>query len=844
VSAVKILSSSDILAKGDGFTTLLQHTDDSVFVLDYLLSSTEKVLKNWCLRNGRSYHEFSSGLRLAQSYHDLGKATKKWQNEIRKITPNLPPHAPYSGYLLYHDKQFQNLKNPNFFFAVISHHALLSESSWNNLGQPDTIIADAVVEINQKFGHSLLLDKSLWNNRNLFNTFLDGFRRNRDNSQSDENRSLWGETPVNTKSKAEYCLLLSLLTTSDGIASKFENKQIKDTEREQKLHELFPSSGTIFNTLKGIEHGIDLSDIQKEVFNHCLKSTDPVDLTKPLRLEAPCGEGKTRAALIWAKKMFEMDIINRVIFTLPTQTTTNNMVGEFEEEYKIPPSWIGIYHSEVMSFLLDKSESENDSAEEIKYWNTFYSRPFNISTIDHLLLSLVNGYKYAPRAFGNIQNSLVIIDELHYYDRHTVGMIECLCKVLRHLHIPHILMSATIPDSIKKQFTTDYVCLQSNGTDDYGKVKTPFRFQYHPASIITDEEISSEFLNLVALNRDLNIGIIVNTVRKSKKIYLKLKDAVPQAQILLYNAEFIRKDRPIKEKILRIFGKRAKSESSKSLSSEEIELCKRYGYDPEKKLIFIGTQVAEISLNLSFDVMISDLAPVDALIQRAGRLHRRESVSMSTHCTCSQCTKIGPGHEYRFHVFDTGEKCLPYYDGSPNQFLMKEIIDLTRNEVKADPLYSFKQGIAMMNRAYQNQAFFEGFNSNISFWTPFKEDLIFGKGPVKSEDDGGQLRIITRLIDRVKYPVLPFDFVCNGKVVSVEEFFEQIFSNEHFLSKEGSLNFRGLNEISKYMINVSPAKDIHEFQDSRYDNRIRKHIRVVDRKYRFDFGLQEYETVI
>ena len=643
--------------------------------------------------------------------------------------------------------------------------------------------------------------------------------------------------------------MLSLLTASDGIASKFEEEGIEETERGKKLQEWFPSSRIVFNSLKGIGDGIDLSDIQRDVVDLSSKATTLSYLTKPLRLEAPCGEGKTLAALLWAKKLFEHDIINKVIFTLPTQTTTNNMVREFEEEYHIPSSWIGVYHSEVMSFLLGKSETESNSAEDfpintIKYWNTFYSKPFNISTVDHLLLSLVNGYKYAPRAFGNIQNSLVIIDELHYYDRHTVGMIECLCKVLRHLQIPHILMSATIPEAIKKKFSNDYFCLQSKGTDDHGKEKTPFRFQYHQGRIITDDTVSSEFLNLVTTHHDLNVGIIVNTVGKSKKLYLKLKEKFPESQILLYNAEFIRKDRPVKEKILRIFGKCAKGGSFEKVNSEEIELCKKNGYDPKMKIIFIGTQVAEISLNLSFDVMISELAPIDALIQRAGRLHRRESTSVSTQCTCHQCTKIGHEHEYRFHVFDTGEKCLPYYDGSPNEHLMKEIIDLTRNEVKKDPLYSFKQGIAMINNVYQNQAIFEGFDSNNAFWKQFKEDLIFGKEPFKSEEEGGQLRIITRLIDRVKYSVLPLDFVYNNEIVSVEEFFEKIFSNKKFLSNDGSLNFRGFNEISKYMINISPANDIHEFQDTVYCNRIRKPIRIVDRKYRFDFGLQDFEAVI
>jgi len=100
-----------------------------------------------------------------------------------------------------------------------------------------------------------------------------------------------------------------------------------------------------------------------------------------------------------------------------------------------------------------------------------YSKPFNISTIDHLLLSLVNGFKYAPRAFGNILNSLIIIDELHYYDQHTIGMVGCLCEILRRLKIPHIIMSATIPAQIKEKFDNEYQKIQSSGRDNKGNEK-------------------------------------------------------------------------------------------------------------------------------------------------------------------------------------------------------------------------------------------------------------------------------------------------------------------------------------------------------------------------------------
>ena len=466
------------------------------------------------------------------------------------------------------------------------------------------------------------------------------------------------------------------------------------------------------------------------------------NLSKPLRIEAPCGEGKTLAALLAAKKLLKENIINKVIFTLPTQVTTNNMVQEFEEEYKIPREWIGIYHSEVMNFLIETSDNEEESDFSLssqKFWNLIYSKPFNISTIDHLLLSLVNGFKFAPRAFGNILNSLVVIDELHYYDSHTIGMVECLCEILRRLKIPHIVMSATIPHQIKNKFDEGYTKIQSSGKDNNGHEKSPFIFEYHDAPIEDNEEIF-EILNDA---EGLNVGIIVNTVPKSKKLFEKLKSKFPERQILLYNAQFMRKDRPKKEHILRIFGKNI----FEDLTEEEIEFCKEYDFDPNRPIIFVGTQVAEISLNVSFDMILSDLAPLDALIQRGGRLHRKRSFNNTKDCECLQCKRLNSEHIYKFHVFETGEFCWPYHTKEDNMGLMKEVIDNTRVQILNNLEFTFKTGIKMMDEVYKNEKMFSGFNAYTSFWDAYTEDLIFGKPPSRDEEKGGQLRINTRTLN-------------------------------------------------------------------------------------------------
>lgn len=841
---MKTLSSYKILAKSDGCTTLDQHTEDCTSVLHYLLSTNKEVLKNWCNRNGVDFEKFQLGAELATHYHDFGKATEKWQEEARKEVSHLPPHAPYSGYFLSQENKCKDLDDCIIpFLTAISHHSLLTESSWSNLEYPSEFTRERLEhlkEFNKKSGFTL---PSLYRH---WNDYFELFRGYQKNCQRSEFRSLWDKNkPINTLFKARYCLMLSLLTTSDGIASRFEEDNISKSDRSNKLNEWFPSPKMVYEKIKNVEGEKELTDIQKDILGLFSPSSCLNGNIKPVRIEAPCGEGKTLAALMYAKGLFKNEMINRVIFVLPTQTTTNNMFFEFENEYGIPSEWIGIYHSEVMSFLIEKEKGEDNSSDAFpihdqKYWSVFYSKPFNISTIDHLLLSLVNGYKYAPRAFGNIQTSLVVIDEIHYYDAHTIGMIECLCKILKDLKIPHILMSATIPEQVKEKFKQDYLKKRSTGLDINGIEKQPYKFRYHKEPIYDSENevYSNAFIDLIRNSPSLNIGIIVNTIAKSKDIFSELKSKFTKRQILLYNSEFMRKDRPIKENILRKFGKGINTE----LKNGEIDYCKKFGFDPNESVIFVGTQVAEISLNISFDLLISDLAPMDSLIQRGGRLHRRQSIFIAKECSCKQCKRLDLDHEYNLHIFDTGKLCYPYYTSEDDE-LMREVIENTRKEIVSEPIYTFENGIKMMNAVYKNENLFKGFNPHVSFWDPYKEDIIFGKKPFRDEEKGGQMRIMTRIIDSQKFDVLPQIFEYENEEIPAGNFIQKIHTDNRFV-KKGKLNSYGINEISKHLLKISPKRYfiLNHGEENYIDSY--KFIRVVNQTYTLESGLQDLDCII
>ena len=173
---------------------------------------------------------------------------------------------------------------------------------------------------------------------------------------------------------------------------------------------------------------------------------------------------------------------------------------------------------------------------------------------------------------------------------------------------------------------------------------------------------------------------------------------------------------------------------------------------------------------------------------------------------------------------------------------MKEIIDGTRNEVISEPIYTFNKGMKMMDNVYANDEFFGGFYPHGSFWQAYSEDLIFGREPYREEENGGQMRIMTRIIDRQKFDVLPQIFEYENEEISAENFVQKIHANNKFV-KNGKLNSIGINEISKHLLKISSRKYFSTNQGEEDLIKVHKFIRVVNQCYNFEYGLQGFDNI-
>ena len=385
-----------------------------------------------------------------------------------------------------------------------------------------------------------------------------------------------------------YCLLLSLLVEADHLASGGHSP---DLPLISPPH--VPGA---------------LSNFQVESRNA---------LAQTLCVLAGCGSGKTAMALERAARLASQHKIDRIVLCLPTRFTSNSLLRDMvnPELYNYAQADVGLVHSEALMVLRetygqsdensfpDSSDEQAETPEGRAAKSVRYEHAITISTVDHLLMSLYHGYKFADRAFGNLLSSLVVFDEVHAYDTTTLNAIREGQKVLERYQVPTLFMSATLPSTRRTFFNLDSKQTVIESDNPF------FPFQAEPldAPLTTGKgfRLTATPTARAALRdaSDLKLAVYVNQIERAKALSRAAKDELPNTPIFCYHSELAPNDRrKLEEKVLQAFKR-------------------------DEPMVLIATQAAELSLNISAERMITELAPADTIVQRAGRLHRRGLMS-------------------------------------------------------------------------------------------------------------------------------------------------------------------------------------------------------------------------
>lgn len=347
-------------------------------------------------------------------------------------------------------------------------------------------------------------------------------------------------------------------------------------------------------------------------------------------IEAPMGEGKTEAALFLMERWNVNLGKNGAYIALPTQANANQMftrVLRFLREASYGKSTnLTLVHGHASmsdSYIQLKVKGSKGIDVSATEWFDYRRRgllsSFGVGTIDQALLSVIPSKYFFVRLFG-LAGKTVIIDEVHAYDLYTSTILDKMLEWLSSLGSNVILLSATLTDRRCRELLKAYsgkdqeIALQypriSYSTNSTGSLGFPSAKQtgernQSPVAIRwCKSDISANLDDLVAKMSDGGcVAIICNTVRRAQDVYQTILESTDDSSIdlQLFHSRFMFKDR-----------KRI-----------ENECFKKYGRDREaKKSILVATQVIEQSLDLDFDLMITEVAPVDLILQRIGRLHR------------------------------------------------------------------------------------------------------------------------------------------------------------------------------------------------------------------------------
>ncbi|MGI0809733.1 CRISPR-associated helicase Cas3' [Pseudomonas aeruginosa] len=345
-----------------------------------------------------------------------------------------------------------------------------------------------------------------------------------------------------------------------------------------------------------------------------------------LLVEAPMGEGKTELAFLAHLRLQAANGHRGLYVALPTQATGNALFKRaltFLEQFADGPLDIQLVHggsamNEEVRHLrgIDHSPGESLSASA---WFSQRKRPllsaYGVGTVDQALFAALNVKHHFVRLWG-LGNRVVVLDEVHAYDTYTSGLIAALLRWLKALGCSVVLMSATLPlarraelllawgvaaDAVPELTYPRLLLADQGGVrgESFGARELA---PIHLAGL--DESLDA----LVATAADLLVGggcgaLIVNTVDRAQQLYTALRQRLgDDVTLLLFHARF----------------------SANLRAEREHQVLAAFGAEGERpaRALLIATQVAEQSLDIDFDFMLSDLAPVDLLLQRAGRLHR------------------------------------------------------------------------------------------------------------------------------------------------------------------------------------------------------------------------------
>lgn len=358
-----------------------------------------------------------------------------------------------------------------------------------------------------------------------------------------------------------------------------------------------------------------------ELFEHQRKASQ---IEGSALLIAPTGSGKTEAALLWASRQAHNGTLPRLFYALPYQASMNAMLLRLQESFG--DEHVGLQHGRALlamyRMLMEREYDSRQAAKQARWAKNLAELNFQSVRVfsPYQMLKGMYRLKGYEAMLSDYHNAAFVFDEIHAYEVKRLAMILKAIEYLhRHYHARFIVMSATFPSLIKKwlQEALDSPAEISAASDVFQK------FQRHRLQLLSGELLADSNLRQIAetARAGKSVLVVCNLVDRAQTAFRELqarlsKDGIP---VELLHGRFNMRDRSAKERLIR--------DATGSTSQNR------------RSIVLVATQVVEISLDIDLDTIFTDPAPLEALVQRFGRINRqRKQTDLApVHVYCEPC---------------------------------------------------------------------------------------------------------------------------------------------------------------------------------------------------------------
>lgn len=523
--------------------TIEQHTDK-------LLECAKVLYDLGYIKSEQLYKD----LLVACKNHDMGKINSQFQIRIkRKSRFNYEIEVPHAVLSIFFVNDSECNDYTSVLFAVLYHH-YHKESPMNVFRRDRQLVEKFLTELNFQSNDYNKMRRNLSKVKKIF------------------------QTNLNDKQKQYAVLLKGLLHKCDYSASANIPCDKKNDFLLDSIED-WRSGKFQYNTLQ----------------EFCIANRN-----ENIMVTAPTGMGKTEAGLLWCGD-------NKCFFVLPLKTAINAMFDrikklandvEAEDVYK---SRVALVHSDMKSYYLkDANDKDTDYDFDYEELSRQFCLPVTVCTPDQIFDFVLKypGYEYK---LAISSYSKFIIDEIQMYSPDILAAIIYAIKMIHIMGGKVAVLTATLPPFVKEEL------LKIFGDDVQLADFSSEGILRHNVKVFDDKLETDDVIEIVNETNSDTVKkylVVCNTVKTANRIYREFSESNIDAEINLFHANFIKKDRMKKEK-----------EIMKASEKELNEMTK-----PE---IWISTSVVEASLDIDFDILITELSDLFSLFQRFGRTNRK-----------------------------------------------------------------------------------------------------------------------------------------------------------------------------------------------------------------------------